>query len=456
MKTIKRTLSVLLAVLIAFAGFTFAFAADPEATALTIGTKTEGALANADEVDSYSVTFTAAGFAKVKFNTVGTGNNRAYYSVSVVDSAKKEVISFKANGNESEVVSPDFNVAAGTYYINVSMGLVWAPDNYGVTVLSVTPDTAKTETESNNTPATATALTDFDNNGFSATFFGAIDKNDVDYYSVSTKQGYFSVYLDKTDGKRGSFNVQVLAVVGTTEYVIASFDYNDTESARLYSSEIGCLADKYYIKVTGLNGSCGSYKVGACVVADLQSEAEYNNIESKANELADKTFFYAALNSTDDIDIFKVDSKKERYSKATSNLCDTLNVTIAASGANTTGEWNVAVYKEKGAKVFEDRVTVSHSVVIKFNDYDAGVYYIKVTKGSNYDDYNYTVKAEQVTNEVKLSTLEQIKALFSSEGMKNFTAQIKELFSNIDWIYTLVNLFKTSIVPIIRWIQEAD
>lgn len=456
MKTFKRTLSVLLAVLMAFGALTVAYAADPEDSAVagTVGTASEGNLSALDEVDCYSFAFTAAGFAKVKFTTPGTGSEIPYYTVTVSGPDKKDVLSFNVDGNDVEAVSPDFYVGIGTYYVKVAAGSAFVEDKYSVTLIAVAPVAdAKTETESNNTTSTATAAS------LDTWYYGAVGKGDVDYYSFTAKQGLFSIDCKKTDGKRGNFRFEVIQLVGKEEKIFASFDYTESSKDLVYGSEIGSNAGTYYVKVSGVDGSCGSYCLRVFAKADSSTEAEYNDVVAYANEIKADGLLFGAITAKDDVDMFKIVHAENRTAENTKTFSNTYKVVINAALSTTDAVWKVEVFKPSAdgvVNVFEGNVSATQAATINFNAFEPGTYYIKISAGSNYrsDDYKLTISTEK--NELKLSTIEQIKALFSSDGFKNLIAQFKELIGNIDLIYTIVNLFSTSIGTIFKWIRDYD
>lgn len=426
MKKVKSFLSLILALIIAAGCVSTAFAADAAtedsdnntivtADALVIGGSITGAFDSDADVDYYAVTTEKESLLTVTIQHTTNESTLGYFNVEVIDADEKVLTSFISKGNEAKVTSTAFGVGVGTYYVKVT------PVTFDRTLsytLSVAVDnTTVSEKEPNNDVANATAVDKISgNNVGTKKYAGFISSaTDVDYYSLSTaKNGTIYFYLFNNANSAGSYKAELVTFFSpsTEEKVLGSITIAPGE-ARAMSASVGIEAGKvYYLKVTSVDGSTGGYEIRFWSYEHNNTEFEYNNEPGAATNLSastDKTdkSLTGSITHANDVDYYRVNlSDKYGYN---------LKVKAYVDNMKTAAQWKVAVYAGDnltGDAVLEAMATDSKAAELSLNSLEAGIYYIKVTAGTDFNSERYEIELEETEKE---------------EGPKSFLERLKEI-----------------------------
>lgn len=436
MKKAKSLLALILAMLIAFGGTVFAFAAEDPAESeenntiatadvLGIGTSIKGKIADADDVDYYAITAENSGLITVslahdvKSNADATAS---YFEVIVYDAEEAQIDSFKSTGADAKV-SVDFSVIPGVYYVLVKWDRV-LDDTLEYVLSAKINQSALFETEPNDLVSQATALT-LSKKGDNKLYYGAISAGDTDYYSVSFSKPSLALFgIYNTASKTGSYKASLIKVVdgvdgNPLEKVVGTIIIENGETVK-DSPLFGVNGGTYYLKVEGIGSSTGGYQVRVYAGdSNTNDEFEYNNEEKYANLVAQGKDVTANIFDKTDVDFFKfnVSNTNGGYSITVSDYDGKKDV--------TNGQWSVEVFDGNG-NIIKEKVTVlnSEKYVIETDALANGTYYIKVTAGNNFTGETYKVSI----TEKKASASTDDK----DDGVTSFDEFIDSIKS-IDW-----------------------
>lgn len=402
MKKVKSLLALILAMLIAFGGTICAFAAVPEeaedngsfekANTLALDSSIKGNIADADDEDFYTFTAVNSGLVTITLaHDVKTDADAAasYFEVTVYDLDKNVLDTIKSTGADASV-SIDFSVIPGAYYIKVDWDRV-LDETLGYVLSAEIDKNALFETESNNTPSQATALT-LSKKGATKLYYGAITEGDVDYYLVTFEKpslAFFGIY--NTAAKPGSYKASLIKVVdgldgATTEKTVGAITIGNGEEVK-ESPLFGVNGGTYYLKVEGVDSSTGGYQVRVYAGnSNSTDEYEYNNEEKFANVINVNKSVTGNIFDASDVDIFKFTATKDNNG---------YEVTFADYDSKkdvANGQWFVEITDENG-KVVANKVTVlnSEKAVIGTDSLASGTYFIKVTAGNVFTGETYKV-----------------------------------------------------------------
>lgn len=423
MKKVKAILSLLMALMMALGCFSAAFAADTEdsdnntiatADALVIGGSITGAFDAADDVDYFAVTVEKEGLLTVTIEHNTNESTLGYFAVEVVDADEKTVTSLISKGSDAKVTSTAFGVGIGTYYVKVTPITFDRTLSYTVSVAE--DNTSVAEKEPNNAPADATAIDKITAKGSTKKYAGFVSSStDVDYYKVSTsKDGYIYFYIYNHENSAASYTAELVSyfTTSTTEKVLGTITIAANE-ASVMSASVGVEANRvYYLKVLSADGSTGGYEIKFYFGEDSNTEIEYNDEAGAATTLdaTNKTKDNAiagAITHANDVDFYRVNlSDKYGYK---------LNVKAYVENMKTAAQWKVAVYAADnltGSALLEATATDTAAAELVLNDLEAGIYYVKITAGTDFNSDLYKITLEETEKE---------------EGPKSFFERLKEI-----------------------------
>ncbi len=471
MKKAKSLLSLVLAMLIAFGGAVFAFAADEiveteenntivEADILGVGSSIKGKIGSTDDIDVYSLTVSDSGIITITLtHDVKTNADpvATYFKVTAVDAKDEFVDSFTSTGTQKDV-TVDFSVIPGVYYIKVESGAV-TDSGLEYTLSTKINKSALFEKEPNNMASQATAMT-LSKKGDSKLYYGAITAGDVDYYAVTfAKPSLASFGIYNTASKSGNYTASLVKIVdgangATAEKVIGAITIKDGEEIK-DSPLFGINGGTYYLKVEGVGSSTGGYQARVFAGdSNTAAEFEYNNEEKYANVLGVGKNTTAELFDASDVDIFKFEAPKDNKGY------EITLVDYDGKKAVANGQWAFEIKDENG-KVVKEKVTVlnSETVTAETASLDKGVYFIKVVAGNVFTGETYklsivekkvsTENTEDKDDEITVDEfIEDIKGIDWSGFWKNFEGWfeyinvlgiIKDLMTSVmDFLTTFV------------------
>ena len=312
MKTGKRFLSLLLAVIIAVSGIcavniAIASAADyTSASTLLSGIATTGSLTETGVKNWYRFTAPASS-TEITFTHDAKSDTGAYFRVQVFTEANAAAATSPAAREDSLGTDGTKTISVNTtqgssYYVSVEATSTNAVNlSYTVKYSAA----VNQEKESNDTTASATNLT------IGAATKGVCSTNtDVDYYAVTLSESlYLDVKLAHTAVPNVTskyFIVTIFASDGTTR--VESFEslgkqatssLSDLDSVGEYGVPLA--PGKYFIKVEDGGAVSGAeYQITAITtpIPDHDDEVENNNTQSTANAIRSGMPMLAALNQT--------------------------------------------------------------------------------------------------------------------------------------------------------------
>jgi VCBS repeat-containing protein len=186
-----------------------------------------------------------------------------------------------------------------TIYLVADIASSTSTSNFRVEV-----NQAVTETESNNTPATANPLVFGIEGSISPT-------GDVDYYSLGTPPAGSRVFafIDGLAGSSGDFDLRVTTATDTLEYddfdgdpLFGSNGFNPSIAGTPLTGVPSYLQVTYYVN-SAVSEPYRLYTVVQPGIASATSETETNDTLNTANTAANN-YFYGALSSTTDVDFY--------------------------------------------------------------------------------------------------------------------------------------------------------
>ncbi len=472
MKKFKAIIAMILVSLIAAGSVSVATAATANkseseengsfamANEFTLSDNMAGAITSLSDQDFFKIKITKADVFNVVFEHDGVGGKTNMYTVEIYDSAEKKITSFNVKGDAKKTSSPDFTAALdGTYYIKVFSTEVATGATYTLSVVSATVEgvdhsLVKPEIEPNDTLGEATVIksSDIKEKAFTEWYHGAISEGDVDYYTFNVAvTGFIQFEIRNSDNSKGSYTADVVYTLGNgaANQVIGSIDIGALDKTSK-SGDIGLKAGTYAIKVSGNNGSTGGYLIRIYIEPDANSESEYNDSREYANALANDSLKFASISTPKDVDFFSYAANKDAKITVTPDKDD-------KDRYDPAGNWTVQLLDSNISVVTTVTVTADADATFDMTD-KTGVYYIKVSSGSNYSKSNYIVKAqkaEPTKDDSDKSLIDRIKEL-DWKGFwnnNNFGDLLKNLGdgSGAGFLGLLFNLVNLSLGTLIRY-----
>ena len=425
MKVFKKSLSLLLAILLAIGCLSVAYAADTvtdevetndtpdKATLLTVSGGAKGSVSVREDIDWFKVDLgTSMGLAIFKFTHPGAGSDALYYKVSVFTSSDTEhsIREFTVAGDKATTTADPILISGGIYYVKVEAANANANYEYR---LSVSLDAnLKSETENNNDKANADELV-VPNNKTSEDYYGSVaytasGSADKDWFKFSCPTGSFQIdFVALTPGVKYLIDAYTIPGDHYDPVLISRFYATSADKTNadgyVNSSIVGVNSGTYFVVISADNNgtsassnSDANYKLRVASTAGNNSEAEVNNSYSNANPIKLGSTIYASLSYENDIDVFTVTTKT-----------DDTKYKVTISGSETTNDdaasWEVTVLnskKEALEKYTSIIVNMKTPLVIDMNGLAAGTYYIKVSKVV-YSKGDYSIKTEAFSSDAK-------------------------------------------------------
>lgn len=442
MKKVKAILSLLMALIMALGCFSAAFAAEvptedsdnntiATADALTVGGSITGAFDASDDVDYFAVAVEKAGLLTVTIEHNTNESTFGYFNVEVLDKDEKIVTSLVSKGNDAKVTSTAFGVGIGTYYIKVTP--ITFDRTLGYTVSVAEDNSSVAEKEPNDAPAKATAIDKITVKGSTKKYAGFISSAaDTDYYKVSTaKDGYIYFYIYNYKNSAASYKAELVSYFttsNTTEKVLGTITIGASDEYAM-SASIGVEGGVvYYLKVTSADGSTGGYEVKFYYGEDSNTEVEYNDEPAAATNLAASTAtkdngIAGAVTHENDVDYYRVTLDANHGYK--------LNLKAFVANMKTAAQWKVAVYAADnltGSALLEATATDTTAAELSLNDLEAGIYYVKVSAGTDFNSDLYKITLTETEKEAGPKTfLERLKEIKWATLLGTFAGWIGQI-----------------------------
>ncbi len=454
MKKAKALVSIVLVLLLVFGTAMVSFAAEvtekepnndkAQATEFNIKNVITGSISDVSDVDWFKVTPTKFGLAHLIVTQKGSDD----FKVSIYDESENLLADFSAYTTKTN--SPYFTVSAQPYFIKVEPGSVISSSTYTLDLASETYDNG--EVEPNDTIANANYIK-LDTAHNSSTYMGAVNAGDVDWFRFSSVSGYFYFELEDVSSMTGSVTADVISVLGTGDLgnTVVGSATAYAGSGLVRSADIGTKETTYFIRVTGN----GVYSLAIRAALDNKNEQEYNDTQAYANTFnVDYTYgiVYGSISHPNDVDYYRLQTTDK--DKNTSIVVSAFNATNYKE-YDKNASWTAAVIDNKGTIVDEKLVTTEAPAVIDLAKSGAGIYYIRITKGSVSTIALYAITSKQ-SEEPEKEYDSFLDRLRYGINWADFWARnpFKELMGNINIMGTLGSLFKLSFGTIGQWIMK--
>ena len=457
MKTAKKLLALLLALIMATSFASVAFAANEEtennatpasANVIGVGSSINAKLDEPTDVDWFKFVSDACGLATVTLthNAVsGAESNLSFFDVKIVDEAGVFVESFKSAGNQTST-SVSFSVIPGNYFIKVAMGNQHN-DSVTYTVAVALNKSANVEKESNDNIGDATAITTATNKKPDHTYYGTIAKGasvegDVDYYKFTVSEKtlvYPSLYNTATN--TGKYQLSILDTVTgkdgvAEERVLGSITIASSED-QITGEAIGVKSGTYYVKVIGVDGDVGGYQFRIYTQASSNTELEYNNTKKDANEIAIGSKITGCISDEADTDVFAFTTK------GNNSGYKLIFKPYSAKPKTPNGQWVVTIRNSSDGQVDKMDVTANAAGELVTDPLPAGEYFIYITKGNIYTgdvyylEFQALPKSEEAPKEPsdEGTFIDRIVAFFARMGTlpwANFIAPLIEVLQGME------------------------
>ncbi len=457
MKTAKKLLALLLALIMAMSCASVAFAAAAEETesnatpasadSIGVGSSINAKLEEPTDVDWFTFVSDACGLATVTLaHTAITGadSTASFFKVEVVDEDGVYVETFKSAGNQASA-SVSFSVIPGDYFIKVAMDRQHI-DNLTYSVSVAINKSANVEKESNNNFGDATAMTTATKAKPDLTYYGTIDKGadvngDVDYYKFvvnETTMIYPSIYNTATN--TGKYKLSILDTVtgagGEAEERVLGTIVIASSEDQVDGGAIGVKKGTYYVRISGVDGSVGGYQFRVYTQGSSNTEIEYNNTMKDANDIAVGSKITGCLFDDTDTDAFTFVTKGNNSGyklilKAYSTKIKVPN-----------GQWTVTIKNSSDGQVCKMDVLVNATGELVTDPLPAGEYFVYITKGNvftsdvYYLEFQALPKGDDPVEEPDEGTfIDRIVAFFGRLGTlpwTEFFAPILEVVQSIE------------------------
>ena len=228
------------------------------ANAVALGTAIKGQLASSSDIDYFSVAATTAGTLSVVFDVPTSSTYSDYFELGLYNSTGTLLSLFSTGTDKTYTVGVS---TAGTYYIGIDSTYAnnynYSSGQYSLTVSNTAGSANVYETESNNTRATANALT------LGTAMTGQLSvASDVDYYTFSAASaGVVSLGIKTpTNSAYSYFKISV--------YDEAGLQINTMQTGADANWNVNVHgAGKYYVAIAGgTYYNSGQYSLSAASV----------------------------------------------------------------------------------------------------------------------------------------------------------------------------------------------
>ncbi len=367
------------------------------ADSIGFGTAVNGTVMESEDEDYYKITVPQAGYVKVNFTHESVNSSDRLWGICLYNDQYEQLQYRTSIGKERGTELTEVGLAAGTYYVKISVGpdawRTWSDTLYKLTVNYTAA--SNWESEWNDSFETADGISS------GKVISGTImEENDVDYYKITIpKAGYVKVKFthesvnssDRLWGIR-LYNdqyeqLQYRTTVGTEQGVSLT--------------ETGLAAGTYYVKISvgpdaWRTWSDKPYKLTLSYKSASDWESEWNDSFGTADSASVGKTRKGTIMESDDVDYYKI---KVSHSGV---LAVDFKHDSVSSDKNL---WKVTIYNANyqeqasaASKGNAKSTTVSSSVA-------AGTYYVKVAKDywGDWSDSVYSVKFNQYFSDAKVS-----------------------------------------------------
>ncbi len=456
MKTAKKFLALLLALIMAMSCASAAFAANDEvepnatpssATEIGVGSSINAKLDEPTDIDWFTFASDACGLATVTLaHTAITGadSDASFFKVNIVDEDGVYVEEFKSAGNQASA-SVSFSVVPGKYFVKVAMDRQHI-DNLTYTVSASINKSANVEKESNDTFGDATAMTTATKAKPDLTYYGTIDKGasvdgDVDYFKFTvseTTMVYPSIYNTATN--TGKYKLSILDTVtgagGEAEERVLGTIIIASDEDQVDGGAIGVKKGTYYVRISGIDGSVGGYQFRVYTQGSSNTEIEYNNTMKDSNSIAVGSKITGCLFDETDTDAFSF------VTKGNNGGYKLIFKPYSANPKTPNGQWVVTIKNSSNGQVCKMDVAANATGELVTDPLPAGEYFVYVTKGNvftsdvYYLEFQALPKGDDPVEEPDEGTfIDRIVAFFKRLGTlpwTEFFTPIIEVVQNIE------------------------
>lgn len=408
------------------------------ATAYDVNGVITGSLTDAEDIDWYSVTLKNYGTAHITLTQTGSD----VFETAVFDSSDSELTSFTVS--EQSGKSPVFTVTPGEYYIVVKSGSVASGAEYKIEFTNIIAEYS--EVESNNTKDTANIinLKSADNSGEAV---GSVTGDDEDWFAFTALNGYFYCQLKRTDDGSGTVSAEIIKP-GSKDSRVGVVSVSQSGKAEK-SADVGSVAGKYYVKVTGE----GVYTLTVSAFkSDIATEIESNNTTETASPY---TINYSditvgSLYDADDVDWYIVTtSEKDKNSIV---VFDAMN-TASYAGFDPNSSWKIEFYNSDKELISSAVASVGSPAEFNLANEGAGTYYFKVSSDLNPTLALYYISSKETDPPEETGSFWQ-QIINMLKGSKAWD-QAKELWGNINPFGVMMYFVEHIIVWILTIFKNA-
>ena len=271
------------------------------ANAISLNAPVVGTLSAYTDLDYYSVAATAAGTLSVVFDVPTSSTTSDYFKLGLYDGSGTLLSLFSTGMDKTYSVGI---AAAGTYYIGVTgndwfNGNYYSSGQYSLTVSNVAGSTNGSESEANDTRATADAVT------LGTAITGQLSSTtDTDWFRTditSPTVVFVSIDVPTNSSYSDYFSVSVFSSAGTLLAKQATgtdlvFNFRATEAGSYYTV---LSSPSYYY-------DSGNYSLTLTQAVNTGTayESESNDTRATANALVAGTPTHAQLSSSADLDYY--------------------------------------------------------------------------------------------------------------------------------------------------------
>jgi len=351
------------------------------------------------EVDYFNFSLSDPGSVQLRFDFDVQGN----YTVKLINTDTAKTIqtnNFKSDVNTSngryEKFSNKMRVDEGDYQVQVSCGYFSTCDeDYELEILYDEEDSDRYEKEPNNEAKTAMLI------DYNKDITGNLEStNDVDYYMVELPTNG-ELYTELKFDNEATYNVEIFSESNGSLKSLQNKKYeaklNQNSNTYLDTGEkLRVPKGNYYFKIsrnwTNYSNEDYVFSVKFSKNSYGNFEVENNNEAKNANEISLNTEFIGNLNSSYDVDYYRV------------NIWDTTKFTIKMNIPEN-AEYTVTTYKDVNgslSQIKSERFANKELIGLvsgEKQDVTYGDYYFKVSsrKYSN-NDYTFLVETERENN----------------------------------------------------------
>lgn len=389
-----------------------------------------------DTRDYYTFTSTGEGLLSLSFSHAVTESSAVIFRVKVLDKDETLVASVDSKANDATVTFPKDILAAGKYYILVTIGDLASKVDYSFTADFINKQ--GTEKEPDNDVYSGALVMETGNKDNEPVYLGKIGSStDVDFFKfVLPARGYAYInFYNMNTSSTIKYKVEVCKLSdGAGEVTVTPVHtFTVNKSIETYkSAAIGLDAGQYYIKVSAAEyAPNGTYGVGMQAAKGDYFEIEPNNSRNTATPVKDGGNYIGASFDMNDEDWFVLETKADKK----------YTITFAKNSATSeeaTAKWNVYAFEgdketECNQISFTNKKGTSEEIVFKTKE--DGTYYFRVTaSNAQYaqDEYVMLISSKEDNNK---DVLTRFATLFKNLGaaFKNFFANNMGFMKTFDW-----------------------